>query len=72
MRALSSVGTRGGSLALLAGLLTVGPVVRPSWQSRDVILATTTSTRDTGLLDYLLPIFEKLLLRKRLIREMLI
>lgn len=28
-------------------------------QSRDVILATTTSTRDAGLLDTLVPIFEK-------------
>ena len=28
-------------------------------QSRDVILATTTSTRDAGLLDSLLPIFER-------------
>lgn len=27
-------------------------------QSRDVVLATTTSTRDTGLLDSLLPVFE--------------
>lgn len=38
------------------GLLAVGPAVR---QSREIILATTTSTRDTGLLDYLLPVFEK-------------
>src|SRR3989441_1014301 len=28
-------------------------------QSRDVILATTTSTRDAGLLDSLLPVFER-------------
>lgn len=28
-------------------------------QSRDIILATTTSTRDAGLLDTLLPIFER-------------
>jgi tungstate transport system substrate-binding protein len=27
--------------------------------SRDLILATTTSTQDTGLLDFLLPVFEK-------------
>ncbi len=26
---------------------------------KDIILATTTSTRDSGLLDYLLPVFEK-------------
>lgn len=30
-----------------------GPAVK------DIILATTTSTRDSGLLDYLLPVFEK-------------
>src|SRR5690349_18760823 len=29
------------------------------FQSRDVILATTTSTRDAGLLDTLVPIFER-------------
>ena len=28
-------------------------------QSRDVILATTTSTRDAGLLDTLVPLFER-------------
>src|SRR5881397_1892406 len=28
-------------------------------QSRDLLLATTTSTRDEGLLDSLLPVFEK-------------
>jgi len=28
-------------------------------QSRDVILATTTSTRDAGLLDSLVPVFER-------------
>ena len=30
-----------------------------SAQSRDVILATTTSTRDAGLLDTLVPLFER-------------
>jgi tungstate transport system substrate-binding protein len=32
---------------------------RPPAQSLDVILATTTSTRDAGLLDSLLPVFER-------------
>jgi len=41
-------------LALLWALLV------PAQQSRDVILATTTSTRDTGLLDSLVPRFERL------------
>ena len=30
-----------------------------AFQSRDVILATTTSTRDSGLLDSLVPVFER-------------
>jgi tungstate transport system substrate-binding protein len=34
------------------------PGLRTALQSRDVVLASTTSTRDTGLLDSLLPIFE--------------
>ena len=59
MRAPVSVRTPARSLALLAGLLTVGPAVGPSSQSGDVVLATTTSTRDTGLLDSLLPVFER-------------
>ncbi len=35
------------------------PLPPPTAQSRDVILATTTSTRDAGLLDSLLPVFER-------------
>jgi tungstate transport system substrate-binding protein len=31
----------------------------PNTQSRDIILATTTSTRDAGLLDTLVPVFER-------------
>ncbi|MFA5527349.1 MAG: substrate-binding domain-containing protein [Peptostreptococcales bacterium] len=31
----------------------------PQAEERDIILATTTSTRDSGLLDYLLPIFKE-------------
>lgn len=37
---------------------TAAPTVRPSTPDR-LILATTTSTQDSGLLDYLLPDFEK-------------
>ena len=34
--------------------------IGPAWaQSRTLILATTTSTQDSGLLDLLVPIFEK-------------
>jgi tungstate transport system substrate-binding protein len=40
-------------------VLTVYPANRLSVQSVDVILATTTSTRDAGLLDTLQPLFER-------------
>ncbi len=52
---------RSGGLTIcaVAGILTAQPPIRPSAQSHDVLLATTTSTRDAGLLDSLLPIFEK-------------
>ena len=52
---------RSGGLAIcaVAGILTAHPPIRPSAQSHDVLLATTTSTRDAGLLDSLLPVFEK-------------
>jgi tungstate transport system substrate-binding protein len=35
------------------------PGASPATQSREILLATTTSTRDAGLLDTLLPIFER-------------
>jgi tungstate transport system substrate-binding protein len=42
------------AVALLAGL------VAPAWgQSRSLILSTTTSTQDSGLLDVLVPMFER-------------
>ncbi len=46
-------------LGLTAALLGVYPSNRPAAQSHDVLLATTTSTRDAGLLDSLLPVFER-------------
>jgi tungstate transport system substrate-binding protein len=45
--------------ALVAGLATAVPSPHIRAQSRDVILATTTSTRDAGLLDTLVPVFER-------------
>ena len=50
----------GGVIAALTGLLTSplpGRAAVPA--HRTVILATTTSTRDSGLLDVLLPVFEQ-------------
>ena len=55
-----TVGRLGGQLLVAAGaLLTFYPSTRPAVQSHEVLLATTTSTRDAGLLDSLLPLFEK-------------
>ena len=44
-----------GLFALL--LVSLGSVAQA--QDKTLILATTTSTQDTGLLDVLIPIFEK-------------
>ncbi|RPJ40850.1 MAG: tungsten ABC transporter substrate-binding protein [Deltaproteobacteria bacterium] len=44
-------------LALLATLLIIGTPVQA--QQKNIILATTTSTQDSGLLDVLIPMFEK-------------
>src|SRR5256886_8368535 len=44
---------------LLAVLLSIVPSFPLTAQSSKVLLATTTSTRDAGLLDSLLPIFER-------------
>ncbi len=48
-------------LILLASLFTGcgQPKEEPAVKNIDIILATTTSTRDSGLLDVLLPVFEK-------------
>ncbi len=47
--------------ALVAAVLTIGMAL-PVWAApaqKNVILATTTSTQDSGLLDVLIPLFEK-------------
>src|SRR5436190_7278624 len=48
---------RGWGLGVWVAAL-IGASAAPG-QSRDVILATTTSTRDAGLLDTLVPLFER-------------
>lgn len=45
------------SLTLVSGAM--APAVQAAPQQKNVILATTTSTQDSGLLDVLIPIFEK-------------
>src|SRR5438132_13112019 len=47
------------AVRLAVAIFTAYPSTRLSAQSREVLLATTTSTRDAGLLDTLLPIFER-------------
>ena len=54
--------TQGRSIGLfvfLLGLLLGVPSRSAETQSRNVILSTTTSTQDSGLLDLLVPLFEK-------------
>ncbi len=53
----------GWALALLVGLAACSPsqahsTAAPRPERTEIILATTTSTYDSGLLDYLLPLFE--------------
>jgi len=49
----------GWAVSVAAVALAVYPSNRLSVQSSEILLATTTSTRDAGLLDSLLPIFEQ-------------
>ena len=46
------------SLALLLAVMAASPADAAP-QQKNIILATTTSTQDTGLLDTLIPLFEK-------------
>ena len=52
-----------GSIALIISVMSVVfcalPAIAAQPQHKNIILATTTSTQDSGLLDVLLPIFEK-------------
>ncbi len=57
MEAASRLG--GWAVSLATAVLTAYPSNRLSAQSHEVLLATTTSTRDAGLLDSLLPVFER-------------
>lgn len=46
------------SVFMIVSLVCIGLIAAPAKQ-KDIIFATTTSTQDTGLLDVLIPIFEK-------------
>jgi tungstate transport system substrate-binding protein len=51
---------RGMISTLLTAVLAAASAVGPAWaQSKVVILSTTTSTQDSGLLDVLVPMFER-------------
>src|SRR5881396_4223359 len=49
----------GCAVSLATAVLAAYPSNRLSAQSHEVLLATTTSTRDAGLLDSLVPVFER-------------
>ena len=46
------------STSLVLSIILSGPVLSAE-KVKDIILATTTSTQDSGLLDVLIPVFEK-------------
>src|SRR6266540_3909708 len=48
-----------GGLGVMAVTAFYRPLPPSTVQSKEVLLATTTSTRDAGLLDSLLPVFER-------------
>jgi tungstate transport system substrate-binding protein len=56
MKSVSSVWTALLVIAVLFGVIAASPA---SAQQKNIILATTTSTQDSGLLDVLIPMFEK-------------
>src|SRR5712671_5585833 len=49
----------GGGVLLSAAILQQPPHTSTDLQAQQILLATTTSTRDAGLLDSLLPVFER-------------
>jgi len=58
MKALTRLSFLCTLIALLAGFV-AGPAGAAAPAAKTIILATTTSTQDTGLLDLLIPLFEK-------------
>jgi tungstate transport system substrate-binding protein len=48
-----------GVLAVFVSILLFSTLVSAQAQTKTIILATTTSTQDSGLLDVLIPVFEK-------------
>jgi tungstate transport system substrate-binding protein len=58
---MKRLGTAGGGTiaALVLGLVAASPAIAAEDAAKTVILATTTSTQDSGLLDVLVPAFQK-------------
>jgi tungstate transport system substrate-binding protein len=59
MKRFKSIGMIVCLMAVLALVFSVTPAAAASHKQKNIILSTTTSTQDSGLLDVLLPIFEK-------------
>ena len=59
MKRLNKIGFIIVAISVLALVFSVLPAMAAQPQQKNIILATTTSTQDSGLLDVLLPIFEK-------------
>ncbi len=59
MTPFGMVRTRLAASLILAGVLAAAPRAQAASAGKTVLLATTTSTQDSGLLDVLLPLFEK-------------
>jgi tungstate transport system substrate-binding protein len=58
MKRFNNIGIIACLMAVLALVFSVTPVTAAP-QQKNIIMATTTSTQDSGLLDVLLPVFEK-------------
>ncbi|MCX5854901.1 MAG: substrate-binding domain-containing protein [Deltaproteobacteria bacterium] len=59
MKRFKSIGFVFVLMAVLALVFSVTPATAAPPKQKNIIMATTTSTQDSGLLDVLLPIFEK-------------
>ncbi len=59
MKRFKSIGIIVCVMAVLALVFSVTPAAAASHTQKNIILSTTTSTQDSGLLDVLIPIFEK-------------
>jgi len=59
MKRLNCIGSIALIIFVMSAIFCVLPGIAAQPQQKNIILATTTSTQDSGLLDVLLPIFEK-------------